>query len=131
MGSDDALSRRDRGLEFLEVTGSLASDMDSPKYDAATRMFTQRVRLTNFSGTPVDGDLLVIVTQMPTGVLLMNAEGRSTRMAGMVGMPYLRLHLENGQLAAGASIPVDLQIRVVGSGTGSYAFRMLSGAGVP
>jgi hypothetical protein len=131
MSSDDPLSRRDRGLEFLDVTSSLATEMDGMRSSAAAGMFTQRVMITNFSGTAIDGDLLIVATQLPPGVLLMNAEGRVSRTAGMMAMPYLRLHLENGQLAPGASVPVDLQVRVVGSGTGSYELRMLSGAGVP
>jgi hypothetical protein len=118
-------------LEFLEVTSSVTTSMNSPSVDPTTGEMVQRVMLTNRSFAAIDGDLLVVLTQMPSGAALMNAEGQTTRMTGMIGMPYLRLHLENGQLAPGASVPIDLDLKVSGTVSGSYGFRMLSGAGTP
>ena len=131
IGSNDVLSRRDRGLEFLEVTSSLVTRMSGTRVDPSTGQMVLRVMLTNRSFAAIDGDLLVVLTQMPSGEVLMNAEGQSTRMTGMIGMPYLRLHLENGQLAPGASLPLDLHLKIVGAVCGSYGFRMLSGSGMP
>ena len=105
--------------------------MAGTRVDPSTGQMVQPVMLTNRSFAAIDGDLLVVLTQMPSGEVLMNAEGQSTRMTGMVGMPYLRLHLENGQLAPGASLPVDLHLKIVGAVCGSYGFRMLSGSGMP
>lgn len=131
ISSNDALSRRDRGLDFLEVTSSIVTSMGGATSDPSTGQTVQRVMLTNHSFAAIDGDLLVILTQMPAGAVLMNAEGQSTRMTGMIGMPYLRLHLENGQLAPGASVPLDLDLKMAATVAGSYGFRMLSGAGTP
>jgi hypothetical protein len=46
-------------------------------------------------------------------------------------MPYLRVRLSDGQLAAGASMPVQLLLHMTGTPTGTYGFRILSGAGAP
>jgi cytochrome c peroxidase len=78
IGSNDGLSRRDRGLEFLDVTGSLTTQMGSASMDSTQTMMTQPVMLTNQTAAPLDGDLVVVLTQMPTGEELMNGEGRAT-----------------------------------------------------
>lgn len=131
IGSDDPLSRRDRGLEFLEVTDRLTSRLDPEGGDPSRARMVERLTLTNRSAAPIDGDLLLVFSQMPSGMVLTNAEGRSTRMAGMVGMPYLRLRFSEGQLAAGASVPVELAFRRTGAVFGEMRFRVFSGAGIP
>jgi cytochrome c peroxidase len=131
IGSNDSLSRRDRGLEFLDVTAGLTTAMDAGSMDPAHATMHQQVMLTNSGTTPIDGDLLVILTRMPAGEALMNGEGQVSHMDGMIGMPYLRLRFMDGQLAPGASVPVEMQLQMTGTPSGEYGFRLLSGAGVP
>jgi hypothetical protein len=131
IGSNDALSRRDRGLEFLDVTDRLTMQMDGSPVPAASGTMMQRMVLTNQSKDPIDGDLVLVMTEMPAGAVLMNAEGYATHMPGLVGMPYLRVRFMDGQLAAGASMPVDLHLQMPGPVTGGYSLRILSGAGAP
>jgi cytochrome c peroxidase len=131
IGSNDALSRRDRGLEFLDVTDRLTMQMDGSVVPAGNGTMMQRMMLTNQSKDPIDGDLVLVMTQMPAGAVLMNAEGYATHMPGLIGMPYLRVRFMDGQLAAGASMPVDLNLQMAGTVTGGYSLRILSGAGAP
>jgi hypothetical protein len=131
IGSNDPLSRRDRGLEFLDVTDRLTTQMDGPAVAAVDGTMMQRMMLTNQTKDPIDGDLVLVMTEMPTGAVLMNAEGYATHMPGMVGMPYMRVRFTDGQLAAGASMPVDLRLQMTGPVTGGYSLRILSGAGAP
>jgi hypothetical protein len=70
---DDPLSRRDQGLEFLDVTSELRVDRIG---GVQLRQVTDEVyQLTNTSDAVVDTHLLIIVRGLPGGVRLRNASG--------------------------------------------------------
>jgi cytochrome c peroxidase len=130
IGSNDPLSRRDRGLEFLEVTPQLLIEAAAPQVDSSSQTVVQKLTLTNRADA-IDGDLLLVVTGLPSGMTMMNAEGQATRTVGMVGMPYMRLRLADGQMAPGATLSVELHLQGAGSVPGNYGIRALCGAGAP
>jgi cytochrome c peroxidase len=122
---DDPLSRRDQGLEFLDVTSQLrAQRIDGGRSrHAADDVF----RLTNTSDTVVDTHLLVIVRGLPAGVRLLNASGTTHD-----GDPYIRVFLPAGVLQPGQSIVQRFSIGGAGGNRSpSFALTMLSGQGVP
>ena len=123
--NDDPLSRRDLGLEFLDVTAKVRSELlDHGSSSARGR---QIWRLTNTSADVVDTHLLVIVNGLPEGVRLLNASG-TTR----TGAPYLRVFLRDGVLNPGQSITEPL---VFSGGPSAripaYTLSLLSGQGAP
>src|SRR5437867_4188928 len=125
--NDDALSRRDAGLEFLDVTkqvsvaliagGSRRDDDDGDRPGADGDREGERhggrggeerrvYRLTNNGTSPVDTHLLVIARGLSFQVEMTNASGRTS-----TGDPYRRVFLPNGVLAPGQSIDVTLRYR--------------------
>ena len=130
IGSDDPLSRRDRGLEFMEVTSQLLVETRAPQTDPSTGMMVQPLTLTN-RGTPIDGDLLLVVTGLPAGMVMANADGRVTRTVGTLGMPYVRVRFTGGQMAPGATHSMELHLQGGGILPGNYGMRAICGAGAP
>jgi cytochrome c peroxidase len=146
--SDDALSRRDAGLEFLDVTdrvnvASIAADSrhddddgEGPGGDGARagdgpegRGGEERrvYRITNTGTSPVDTHLLVIARGLSFQVEMTNASGRTS-----TGDPYRRVFLPNGILAPGQSIVVTLRFRRHRqSPPVSFTLALLSGQGNP
>lgn len=126
---DDPLSRRDQGLEFLDVTAQ--ADMS-----VSTMGSTDTWVITNTSSSVIDTHLLVIVTGLADGVTVDAPEQtRNRALPGgsasgePVGQPVYRLFLPEGVLAPGASISLD--ITRSGGSSGSYALKLLSGQGQP
>jgi hypothetical protein len=123
--NNDALSRRDLGLEFLDVTSqaqiNVRSDRRGPQLNDA-------VKITNNGTTGIDTHLLVVVQGLPANVRMVNASG-TTRS----GQPYLRVFLPQGELAPGQSTVQALKFarQDGGSGTVNYTLRLLSGQGQP
>jgi hypothetical protein len=124
--NDDPLSRRDQGLEFLDVTQQLRADrIDSTKSPRATE---DVYRLTNISDSVVDTHLLIIVRGLPSQVRLNNANGTTQS-----GEPYIRVFLKDGVLQPGEQITR----RLVFSGDAgqsrapAYEIALLSGQGMP
>ncbi|MDB4987870.1 MAG: hypothetical protein JWN04_3048, partial [Myxococcaceae bacterium] len=95
--NDDPLSRRDHGLEFLDVTSKVRVErIDSPR----GRYTGEEVsRLTNISDSVVDTHLLIIVRGLPAGTRLSNASGTTHD-----GEPYIRVFLPDGVLQPGQQI---------------------------
>jgi cytochrome c peroxidase len=134
--NDDPLSRRDFGLEFLDVTAQAhvsvtpgAHHGHGPQHD--------ELRITNNSTGVIDTHLLVVVQGLAKGVRLDNASG-VTR----AGEPYLRLYLPQGVLQPGQSIAEALRFEHAGRGADQghgddraqpvrYTLRLLSGQGKP
>lgn len=129
--SNDPLSRRDQGLEFLDVTplatieridshekchNQDGDDADDDDQDADT------YRITNHFDSPIDTHLLVIAKGVPNGVKLENASGTTAS-----GEPYRRVFLPNGVLQPGESIVVKLRF----SSPATYSLKLLSGQGNP
>jgi cytochrome c peroxidase len=123
--NDDALSRRDQGLEFLDVTPQVRADrLDS---DRSPYGAEDVYRLTNISDAVVDTHLLVIVKGLPAGVVLKNASGTS-----LSGEPYIRVFLRDGVLQPGQRITQRLVFsNVRGRRLPPYAITLLSGQGTP
>jgi len=123
--NDDPLSRRDQGLEFLDVTKQVR--IESVDRGHSGRAAEDVVRLTNTSDTTVDTHLLIVLRGLPSGVRLNNASG-TTRS----GDPYLRVFLPGGVLEPGQR----LTQRFVFNGTArrtppTYTVTLLSGQGTP
>lgn len=101
---NDKLSRRDQGLEFLDVTSQLHFRLvDSDRDDGRQ---TDRYRITNNSTTVVDTHLLLIAKGLQKGVEMTNASGETS-----AGEPYLRVFLAEGVLLPGQSIERTLSFR--------------------
>lgn len=123
--NDDPLSRRDEGLEFLDVTPQVRLDrIDS---DRSGSKIEEAYRLSNVSDAVVDTHLLIIVHGLAGRVRLENASG----LTGS-GDPYIRVFLPGGVLQPGQRITQ----RFVFSGHGqwklpAYRITLLSGQGNP
>jgi hypothetical protein len=125
--NNDALSRRDQGLEFLDVTSKTVVDRLGSRRQGGRQ--TDEYRITNTSASVVDTHLLIIVRGLPSGAQLENASGTTRN-----GEPYLRVFLPNGVLAPGQSISPTLSFRYHGSGQArplTYSLDLLSGQGKP
>ena len=105
--NDDPLSRRDEGLEFLDVTPQVRVDRTDSDHSGIK---TEDVyRLTNISDSLVDTHLLVIVRGLPARVRLTNASGTNHN-----GEPYIRVFLRDGVLQPGQRITQRLVFTDVG-----------------
>jgi hypothetical protein len=125
--NNDALSRRDEGLEFLDVTNQLTVAAADADHEPHGRRQKQELRLTNSSSSIVDTHLLVIVQGLSPRIRLVNASGTTT-----AGEPYLRVFLPNGVLNPGDSIVKSLVfLQPPNSGAANYTLRFLSGQGNP
>ncbi len=124
--NDDALSRRDMGLEFLDVTPRVSIErIDSDRHGSRRE---DVYRITNTSNTVVDTHLLIIARGHSSRIELENASGVTS-----AGDPYLRVFLRDGVLRPGQSIVRKLEIKTrqphlppVG-----YSLMLLSGQGNP
>jgi mono/diheme cytochrome c family protein len=123
--NDDPLSRRDLGLEFLDVTAKVNRELVERAPSASK---TEHVwRLTNTSGELVDTHLLLIVSDLPAGVRLLNASGTTKS-----GQPYRRVFLQDGVLNPGESLTEPLVFsRARGMRASDYTVTLLSGQGAP
>jgi hypothetical protein len=124
--NDDPLSRRDAGLEFLDVTAQVGvARIDRDRDDGRQR---DTYRLTNHSGSVVDTHLLVVAQGLPAGARVRNADGISR-----AGDPFRRLFLNDGVLLPGQSTTVRFVIERGGRDARlcDYTLRLLSGQGRP
>jgi hypothetical protein len=123
--NDDPLSRRDQGLEFLDVTQRVRADrIDSRQSARATE---DVYRLTNVSDSVVDTHLLVIVRGLPREVQLQNASGTTHS-----GEPYIRVFLNDGVLQPGEQITRGLVFSDSAERKlPTYEIVLLSGQGEP
>ena len=124
--NDDALSRRDRGLEFLDVTAQAAIRLiDHDRHDHGRSEDVYRI--TNSSSSIIDTHLLVIVQGLPDNVRMKNASGTTSG-----GDPYRRIFLPNGELDPGQSITVRLRFEGRHKrARANYSLMLLSGQGNP
>jgi cytochrome c peroxidase len=124
--NDDPLSRRDMGLEFLDVTNVLEAErVESNR--VGDRRQEDIYRITNRSPLPVDTHLLVVARGLSNQARMENASGVSA-----AGDPYLRLFLTDGVLLPGQTIETRLLFRRQPQVSGaSYTLTLLSGQGNP
>jgi hypothetical protein len=124
--NDDALSRRDMGLEFLEVTGQVHIARTGSKSAHGGRQ-EDVYTITNNSDAPVDTHLLLVANGLSGDVEMENASGRTS-----AGSPYLRVFLTDGVLLPGQSIVETLRFRQKPHASPvSYNLVLLSGQGNP
>ena len=119
---DDPLSRRDQGLEFLDVSNQLHSTRAG-----GAGVADEVYQFTNTSDAVVDTHLLIVVRGLPRGVVLRNASGTTKG-----GAPYIRVFLPSGVLQPGQHISQ----RFVLDGAPrrqrpTLQFTLLSGQGTP
>jgi hypothetical protein len=69
--NNDALSRRDAGVEFLDVSSQLHAERISSNSNEERQ--TDTYRITNTTTSVVDTHLLMIVKELPDRVRLTNA----------------------------------------------------------
>jgi hypothetical protein len=121
---NDPLSRRDEGLEFLDVTSQLATQMQRLKSgDDEVDLF----EITNTSSSVVDTHLLVVAKGLPPEIRMENASGITRD-----GDRYLRVFLPDGVLKPGQSIRRKLIFeRKRGVPSLTYTLTFLSGQGKP
>jgi cytochrome c peroxidase len=124
--NDDALSRRDMGLEFLDVTGQVQIALTESTNIAGGRQ-DDVYTITNTSQSPVDTHLLLVADGLSFQIEMENASGNT---AG--GAPYLRVFLPDGMLLPGQSIVATLRFKQAPQApTLSYTLTLLSGQGNP
>ncbi len=116
--NNDPLSRRDMGLEFLDVT-----------HQVDTRVVEHRsnrdvYQISNNSDSVVDTHLLIIVQGLSDDAELTNATGMTSD-----GNPFIRVFLDEGVLNPGQDIRAELRFR--GRPVRDYKLTLLSGQGVP
>ncbi|MBK7237548.1 MAG: hypothetical protein IPI02_18685 [Sterolibacteriaceae bacterium] len=140
--NNDALSRRDQGLEFLDVTSQLRAvpsdwrerrhehdygEMSSSNSDSGGRRQKDEYQITNDSSSIVDTHLLIVVKGLSGQARLVNASGTTG-----AGDPYIRVFLPNGILLPGQSIAENLLFkRKPFAGPVSYTLQFISGQGTP
>jgi hypothetical protein len=124
--NNDALSRRDQGLEFLDVSPQTTTERIGSNSQGGRQ--TDQYKITNKSQSVVDTHLLIIVRGLSDGIQLENASG-NTRS----GDPYIRVFLPDGVLQPGQNIVQTLIFRRQGgNNTGvTYVLDLLSGQGNP
>jgi hypothetical protein len=126
--SNDPLSRRDQGLEFLDVTSQVTVERIASRGEGARQR--DEYRITNRSQQVIDTHLLIIVKGLPQETELENAAGKTRS-----GDPYIRVFLAQGVLPPGESIVQTLIFdrRERGRITQplSYVLDFLSGQGKP
>jgi hypothetical protein len=125
--NNDPLSRRDEGLEFLDVTSQVAIERIGSNSQGGRQ--TDEYRMTNSSPSVVDTNLLIIVRGLSNEIRLENASGTTRR-----GDPFIRVFLPNGVLQPGQSIVQSLIFRRPGGNNAppvSYTLDLLSGQGNP
>ena len=138
MNNNDPLTRRDEGIERIDVTSRLhVTVAESEREDHGQQ---DRLEMTNVSaptavfppgvidsGSVIDTHLLIIVKGLDRHVTLANASGMTK-----AGEPYLRVFLPEGVLKAGETIARELQFKVAaGGGPVTYSLQFLSGEGNP
>lgn len=123
--NDDPLSRRDQGLEFLDVTRQVRIERleNHCSGDTTTAVY----RLTNVSDSVVDTHLLVVVEGLPARAQLTNRSGITQQ-----GKPYTRVFLPDGVLRPGQQITRRFMFRdAEGRQLPPLGFTLLSGQGNP
>jgi cytochrome c peroxidase len=125
--NDDALSRRDMGLEFLDVTAQARITLSDSESKGGGRRQADEYEITNSSASIVDTHLLIVVQGLPDPIRLVNASGTTS-----TGDPYLRVFLPDGVLLPGQSTVQTLRFERQRNGPApSYTLRLLSGQGNP
>ena len=135
--NNDPLTRRDFGLELLDITDriNVRRSTDRPDVPGRAGARPQRARmerliLTNHTTEPIDTDLMVIIRGLPEGAVLMNASG-VTETLPEPSLPYLRIFLPSGFIEAGGSVEVELRFSLPPAGRVDYEVILYTGQIAP
>jgi cytochrome c peroxidase len=128
--NNDPLTRRDLGLEFLNVTSRLTVRQYPSAPDPWRRMQIHRLKLSNLGSETIDTHLILCFKNLPPAVRVIGAEG-ITSHTPVPGLPYLRLFLPEGELVPGASLMVVVQFYAPLNTRIDYSLEILSGQGKP
>ena len=135
---NDPLSRRDAGLEFLDVTSRAKTELTGSASNGTQQEDVYKITNTNSpnplgiyaSNTVIDTNLLIIVQGLSDQLRLENASGTTS-----TGDPYIRVFLPNGVLEPGQSISQKLLFarQPLGPppGPAQVTLKLLSGQGNP
>jgi len=102
ISNNDPLSRRDAGLEFLDVTSQARTELTSSTRTGNRQQDVYKITNTNAS-TVIDTHLLIIVKGLSSQFKLENASGTTS-----TGDAYIRVFLPEGVLKPGQSISQTL-----------------------
>ena len=123
--NNDPLSRRDRGLEFLDVSSQAQVALIERDRDNGRQRDVYRI--TNASQSIIDTHLLLVAKGLPRQIELVNGSGKTR-----AGEPYRRVFLKDGVILPGQSIVVPLVFeRDRRDPSVSYRLGLLSGQGKP
>ena len=125
--SNDPLTRRDEGLEFLDVTSRASIERVSSSSQGSRQ--TDNYTITNSSTSVIDTNLLIVVKGVAAGIQLQNASGTTS-----TGNPYIRVFLANGVIQPGQNIAQSLIFKRPSGNKAppvSYTIDLLSGQGNP
>ncbi len=128
--SNDPLTRRDRGLEFLDVTSRVVVGSQRIDKDVSNGIQTHHLALTNISSDTVDTHLIMCFMTMTPGVDVMDAEGRTIRTP-VGGVPYLRVFMPGGTIEPGQTVEIAVRLRAAATTNVTYTLDLLSGQGKP
>jgi hypothetical protein len=129
--SNDPLTRRDEGLEFLDVTSQAGTKLTSSTATGNQQKDVYTITNTN-SSTVIDTNLLIIVKGLSSPFKLENASGTTN-----AGDRYIRVFLPDGVLQPGQSISQTLTFTrqppgpPPAAGPVPVTFTLLSGQGNP
>jgi hypothetical protein len=125
--NDDALSRRDAGVEFLDVTAKVSMERMQSRSGEGGKRREDVYRITNVSADIIDTHLLVVVQGLADALEVADASGFTT-----AGDPYIREFLRDGVLRPGQTIVVPVTVRRGSHGPAiDYRLKLLSGQGTP
>jgi hypothetical protein len=123
--NNDPLSRRDEGLEFLDVTSQTHVVLVQRDKDGNRQADVYRI--TNNGTSVIDTHLLLVAKGLPKQIKLVNGSGTTS-----AGDPYLRVYLTDGVIMPGKSIVASLVFKRDPNGPqASYSLDLLSGQGQP
>ncbi|HQR36873.1 MAG TPA: cytochrome c peroxidase [Blastocatellia bacterium] len=128
--SDDGLTRRDRGLEFLDVSRQIFVSVRGVERDAAHNMETHHLSLTNIGSSPIDTHLLMCFMNLSPGASVVGAEGFSEHLPSP-GVPYMREFVPHGEVDPGETMNVDVIFRTNSAEQVGFTLDFLSGQGKP
>ncbi len=124
--NDDALSRRDMGLEFLDVSRQMNTALTASNTVNGQRQ-EDVYKITNNSSSIVDTHLLIVARGLSNEIRMENASGFTS-----AGDPYLRVFLPDGVLLPGQSTVQTLRFKGVANAPPvGYTLVLLSGQGNP
>ena len=133
--SNDPLTRRDLGLELLDVTGRAritrsVAPADTPARSGLPAVHVERLTLYNDGTEPIDTDLMVILKGLPASARLMNRDGVTLSLPSPA-LPYRRLFLQGGAIRPGDSVELHLRFAGPPHMRLDYSVVLLSGNRTP